>query len=72
MFVNLLIQVSDSEEGWMAELKAALESLTVLLQEENNISAFELHSSGLVQALLYCLNDVSRVYAHNDSTYLLK
>ncbi|XP_030855099.1 E3 ubiquitin-protein ligase HECTD1 isoform X1 [Strongylocentrotus purpuratus] len=47
----------DDEQGWMEEMKGALETLTCLLREENNISAYELHSSGLVQALLYCLSD---------------
>ncbi|XP_071499022.1 E3 ubiquitin-protein ligase HECTD1-like [Diadema antillarum] len=51
------IKGCDDEQGWVEEMKMALESLTCLLREENNISAFELHSSGLVQALLYCLSD---------------
>ncbi|XP_071795349.1 E3 ubiquitin-protein ligase HECTD1-like isoform X3 [Asterias amurensis] len=52
-----LSKPSEGEQSWSELLKTALESLTILLKDENNISAYELHSSGLVQALLYCLNN---------------
>ncbi|KAI8478850.1 E3 ubiquitin-protein ligase HTD1, partial [Branchiostoma belcheri] len=48
----------------VAQLETACEAhgkgnkcLTLLLKDEATISAFELHSSGLVQALLNCLNN---------------
>ena len=47
-------QVSGSRE-WRNMLQSALEELKVLLNEEGKVSAYELHSSGLVQALLTLL-----------------
>jgi E3 ubiquitin-protein ligase HECTD1 len=41
---------------WREILQVALEELTQLLQEEGVVSAYELHSSGLVQALLSLLS----------------
>ncbi|XP_021929507.1 E3 ubiquitin-protein ligase HECTD1 isoform X4 [Zootermopsis nevadensis] len=41
---------------WREILQGALEELTQLLQEEGVVSAYELHSSGLVQALLSLLS----------------
>lgn len=40
-------------------MKTALENLIVLLKDENTISPYEMCSSGLVQALLTVLNNVS-------------
>ncbi|KZC09014.1 E3 ubiquitin-protein ligase HECTD1, partial [Dufourea novaeangliae] len=40
---------------WRNILQSALEELKVLLNEEGKVSAYELHSSGLVQALLTLL-----------------
>ncbi|XP_076672486.1 ubiquitin fusion-degradation 4-like isoform X5 [Andrena cerasifolii] len=40
---------------WRNMLQIALEELKVLLNEEGRVSAYELHSSGLVQALLSLL-----------------
>ncbi|XP_072765519.1 E3 ubiquitin-protein ligase HECTD1 isoform X5 [Anoplolepis gracilipes] len=40
---------------WRNVLQSALEQLKVLLNEEGRVSAYELHSSGLVQALLALL-----------------
>ncbi|XP_064621516.1 E3 ubiquitin-protein ligase HECTD1-like isoform X2 [Lineus longissimus] len=45
------------EVSWKEELRSALDELTALLRDEQTISAYELHSSGLVQALLNCLNN---------------
>ncbi|XP_078675972.1 E3 ubiquitin-protein ligase HECTD1-like isoform X4 [Branchiostoma floridae x Branchiostoma belcheri] len=50
-------KVQEGELGWEDQMKTALECLTLLLKDEATISAFELHSSGLVQALLNCLNN---------------
>lgn len=41
--------------GWRELLAGALQELTGLLHEEGVVSAYELHSSGLVQALLALL-----------------
>lgn len=40
---------------WRNMLQTALEQLKVLLNEEGRVSSYELHSSGLVQALLALL-----------------
>ncbi|XP_043269545.1 E3 ubiquitin-protein ligase HECTD1 isoform X3 [Venturia canescens] len=40
---------------WRSVLQSALEELKALLNEEGRVSAYELHSSGLVQALLALL-----------------
>ncbi|XP_054003467.1 E3 ubiquitin-protein ligase HECTD1 isoform X5 [Hylaeus anthracinus] len=40
---------------WRNILQSALEELKILLNEEGRVSAYELHSSGLVQALLALL-----------------
>ena len=40
---------------WRTVLQSALEELKMLLNEEGRVSAYELHSSGLVQALLALL-----------------
>ena len=53
-----VVQAEGSEE-WSQEMSLALEELTALLKDEHTISAYELHSSGLVQTLLNCLNNVS-------------
>lgn len=47
-------QQSGSRE-WRNILQTALEQLKILLNEEGRVSAYELHSSGLVQALLALL-----------------
>ena len=46
----------DSGTGWRELLTTALNELTLLLQEDGVVSAYELHSSGLVQALLTLLS----------------
>ncbi|XP_064604069.1 LOW QUALITY PROTEIN: E3 ubiquitin-protein ligase HECTD1-like [Liolophura sinensis] len=49
-----------SPEGrlhWQEEMFRALGDLTVLLRDEHTVSSYELHSSGLVQTLLNCLNN---------------
>lgn len=49
-------------------MKTALENLIVLLKDENTISPYEMCSSGLVQALLTVLNNVSLL--HKRAAYL--
>jgi hypothetical protein len=43
-------------EGWREEMKAGLDNLLSLLKDEHTMSAYEVHSSGLVQCLFNCLN----------------
>ena len=40
------------DPNWQPVLREALEELARLLEDENTVSAYELHSSGLIQALL--------------------
>lgn len=42
----------ENGSGWREILQSALHELTSLLQEEGVVSSYEIHSSGLVQALL--------------------
>ncbi|CAH1960044.1 unnamed protein product [Acanthoscelides obtectus] len=42
--------------GWKEILRHALDDLTAILKEDGVVSAYELHSSGLVQALLSLLS----------------
>nr|CAD7398862.1 unnamed protein product [Timema cristinae] len=46
----------ESMSAWREILTSALDELTQLLQEDGVVSAYELHSSGLVQALLSLLS----------------
>lgn len=48
-------QQQSSNREWRAILQDALDELKVLLNEEGKVSAYELHSSGLIQALLALL-----------------
>lgn len=52
-------QCIEGENTWRDLMKTALENLIVLLKDENTISPYEMCSSGLVQALLTVLNNVS-------------
>ena len=56
--------------GWRAELLAGFSELLLLLSDEETLSAYELHSSGVVQALVNCLN-VSRIVLFQIK-YILK
>ncbi|XP_076239789.1 ubiquitin fusion-degradation 4-like isoform X8 [Calliopsis andreniformis] len=57
--VNQIEKVCQKQQSgnreWRNILQSALEELRVLLNEEGRVSAYELHSSGLVQALLALL-----------------
>uniref|UniRef100_A0A1X7TZ16 E3 ubiquitin-protein ligase n=1 Tax=Amphimedon queenslandica TaxID=400682 RepID=A0A1X7TZ16_AMPQE len=46
----------DSGMGWKEELQFGLQALSDLLKEESTLSAFEVHSSSLVQVLLHCIS----------------
>ncbi|XP_017786198.1 PREDICTED: E3 ubiquitin-protein ligase HECTD1 isoform X3 [Nicrophorus vespilloides] len=46
----------DGENSWREILRKALDELTQILNEEGVVSAYELHSSGLVQTLLSLLS----------------
>lgn len=52
-------QCIEGENTWRDLMKTALENLIVVLKDENTISPYEMCSSGLVQALLTVLNNVS-------------
>lgn len=43
---------SQQQVPWNKDLRDALEELTSLLEDESTVSAYELHSSGLIQILL--------------------
>lgn len=44
------------DDIWKGEMMTALDDLLLLLKDERTVSAYELHSSGLVQALFNTLN----------------
>ena len=48
---------------WKQDLEIALKELTLLLKDEKCVSAYEVHSSGLVQALLGLLSQKQRKYS---------
>lgn len=50
------------ECDWKQEMLSAFDELLTLLKDEHTISAYELHSSGLVQCLLNCLNNSDEPY----------
>lgn len=52
----VFFQSLDSGMGWKEELQFGLQALSDLLKEENTLSAFEIHSSSLVQVLLHCIS----------------
>ncbi|XP_067136429.1 E3 ubiquitin-protein ligase HECTD1 isoform X3 [Centruroides vittatus] len=54
-------------QKWQKMLEGALEELASLLQDERAVSAYELHSSGLVQALLKLLGK----HSYDEGTSLV-
>lgn len=56
------IRTEDDEVDWRQEMESAFEELLRLLKDEHTMSAYELHSSGLVQALFCCLNVSQYIY----------
>ena len=46
----------EGDSDWKQDMHSAFCELLQLLKDEHTISAYELHSSGLVQALFNCLN----------------
>ena len=56
MWILVYLQSPTLETEWREEMRCALEELLALLKDEHTMSAYELHSSGLVQALFNCLN----------------
>ena len=52
----------EDESDWKQEMESAFDELLALLADEHTMSAYELHSSGLVQSLFNCLN-VSATFA---------
>lgn len=56
-----------SGKEWRELLTAALDELTTLLEDENTVSAYELHSSGLIQTLLKLFaSQISSGMQHHD------
>lgn len=51
-----MLQVVTGEVDWRQEMETCFSELLTLLKDEHTMSAYELHSSGLVQALTNCLN----------------
>ena len=41
---------------WSEELKWSLQALAEMLKEDTTLSAYEVHSSSVVQVLLHCLS----------------
>ncbi|KAG7160057.1 E3 ubiquitin-protein ligase HECTD1-like [Homarus americanus] len=61
-------QVSNKGSGeWPEILRAAVEDLVTLLRDESTVSAYELHSSGLVQALLTLLSPDTTHHLPDDN-----
>lgn len=48
---------ADGHAAWRSDMSAAFADLLALLKDEHLMSAYELHSSGLVQTLFNCLNN---------------
>ena len=51
-----VVSSNGEHSDWRQDMKSAFSELLQLLKDEHAISAYELHSSGLVQALFNCLN----------------
>ncbi|XP_033735284.1 E3 ubiquitin-protein ligase HECTD1-like isoform X2 [Pecten maximus] len=51
------VRSPDGEVTWVEDMTASLTELVILLKEDHTVSAYELHSSGLVQTLLNILNN---------------
>ncbi|KAK8751081.1 hypothetical protein OTU49_012922 [Cherax quadricarinatus] len=61
-------QVSNKGGGeWPEILRATVEDLVALLRDESTVSAYELHSSGLVQALLTLLSPDTTQHLPDDN-----
>ncbi|XP_074662874.1 E3 ubiquitin-protein ligase HECTD1-like [Tubulanus polymorphus] len=63
---------TDEEPEWKDELNNALNEFTYLLKDEQMISAYELHSSGLVQAMLNCLDYNNEAMNDTETTRLVQ
>lgn len=65
-YVSLQMSNKGSSE-WCEILRTAVEDLVTILHEESTVSAYELHSSGLVQALLTLLSPDTTHHLHDDN-----
>ncbi|XP_058800749.1 E3 ubiquitin-protein ligase HECTD1 isoform X3 [Phymastichus coffea] len=65
-------QQQPSSREWRTMLQNALDELKMLLNEEGKVSAYELHSSGLIQALLALLAAPSHTSAQQLSPRMNK
>ena len=60
--------MSNKNSGeWPEILRSAVEDLVTLLRDESTVSAYELHSSGLVQALLTLLSPDTTQHFPDDN-----
>ncbi|OWF47209.1 E3 ubiquitin-protein ligase HECTD1 [Mizuhopecten yessoensis] len=51
------VRSPDGAVTWLEDMTASLAELVMLLKDDHTVSAYELHSSGLVQTLLNILNN---------------
>lgn len=65
-YISLQMSNKGSSE-WCEILRSAVEDLVTILHEESTVSAYELHSSGLVQALLTLLSPDTTHHLHDDN-----
>jgi len=56
-----------NSNDWRQNLEMALRELTTLLKDEKSVSAYEIHSSGLVQALLRLFAKNRRKFSWSNS-----
>lgn len=55
------LKVLDSGVSWRDQLTGALQALAEMLKDDATLSAYEVHSSNMVQVLLNCLSNQVRV-----------
>ena len=63
------IYSSSSQTEWRIILTSALDELAGILTTESNVSAYELHSSGLIQALLKLFSSTTGLLALQNSSW---
>ena len=69
---SVFLQPTEEESDWKQEMESAFSELLGLLSDEHTMSAYELHSSGLVQSLFSCLNVCFTLFSseHSKQKYL--
>ena len=66
---NKGIYSSSSQTEWRIILTSALDELAGILTTESNVSAYELHSSGLIQALLKLFSSTTGLLSLQNSSW---